>query len=55
MKTIQSILKAHGVQTKFEGAKLFALEEYTLHGVYGCEWIDTSAWSLKDTYSFLNY
>jgi hypothetical protein len=55
MKTIIVILKAHGIQTKQEGAKLFALEEYTIKGVYGFTWLDASDWDLKKTFEFLNY
>jgi hypothetical protein len=55
MKTIQSILKAHGVETKIENNKLYAFEAWTIKGVAGGQWVDTSAWETYDIFNFLNY
>lgn len=55
MKTIQNILSAHGVETKIENNKLFAFEDWTLNGVWGGQWVDTSTWETFDIFNFLNY
>lgn len=55
MKTIQTILSAHGVETKIENNKLYAFEAWTIKGVAGGQWVDTTGWSNKEVFEFLNY
>lgn len=51
----QPILQQHGVKTKVENKQLFALDEYTLNTVYGCDWINVTGYNIKQILNFLNY
>jgi hypothetical protein len=53
MKTIQTILSAHGVE--IENNKLYAFEAWTIKGVAGGQWVDTTGWETFQIFSFLNY
>jgi len=52
---ILKALKDHGVPYKNENGILLAGEEYTKEQKYFCDWVNTSAWSIKDLKNFLGY
>ncbi len=50
-----SALESHGVWTSIRGDKVFALDEYTIQGVYDCEFIDVTRFGASEVASFLGY
>lgn len=55
MKTIENILKNHGVETKIENDKLFAFDAWTLNGVAGGKWVNATKWTVNKCKLFLGY
>lgn len=52
-----AILNAHGVQTKVEGNKTYALDEWfnTITKKNGSKWVNVTNWTTKQVRDFLGY
>lgn len=53
--TIDKILTAHGINTKFENGNLYALEEWTKEGQYFNKWVNVSNWTITKVKNWLGY
>jgi hypothetical protein len=49
------ILKQHGIETRIKSGRLFALDVWTKNGEADSQWVDATAWTIKETYNWLGY
>jgi len=55
VKMKNQILKQHGIETRIESGRLFALDVWTKNGEVDSQWVDATAWTIKETYNWLGY
>jgi hypothetical protein len=55
MATLIKALENHSIEYKLSGNKLYAIDCYTIDGVWGFDWINITEWSIERLMYWLGY